>query len=75
MRYTIGVVGLGVMGANLARNMESRGIAVAGYDLDPAKTQAFAAGEGRTVIGATGIIDACAAFSIHLLICITSNGS
>jgi 6-phosphogluconate dehydrogenase len=53
MGYTIGVVGLGVMGANLARNMESRGIAVAGYDLDPAKTQAFAAGEGRTVIGAT----------------------
>jgi 6-phosphogluconate dehydrogenase len=53
MGYTIGVVGLGVMGANLARNMESRGIAVAGYDLDLAKTQAFAAGEGRTVIGAT----------------------
>jgi 6-phosphogluconate dehydrogenase len=52
MRYTIGVVGLGVMGANLARNMESRGIPVAGYDLDPAKTQAFAAGEGRKVMGA-----------------------
>jgi 6-phosphogluconate dehydrogenase len=52
MRYTIGVVGLGVMGANLARNMESRGIPVAGYDLDPAKTQAFAAGEGRNVLGA-----------------------
>jgi 6-phosphogluconate dehydrogenase len=53
MRYTIGVVGLGVMGANLARNMESRGIAVAGYDLDSAKTQAFAAGEGRNVMGAS----------------------
>ena len=53
MRYAIGVVGLGVMGANLARNIESRGIAVAGYDLDATKTTAFAAGEGRTVLGAS----------------------
>ncbi len=51
MKYAIGVVGLGVMGANLARNMESRGTAVAGYDLDPKKTEAFAAGDGRTVVG------------------------
>ena len=40
--YKIGVVGLGVMGANLARNIASRGFPVAGYDLDAAKTQAFA---------------------------------
>src|SRR5690606_3463466 len=33
------------------RNMESRGIAVAGYDLDPKKTEAFAAGDGRKVTG------------------------
>ena len=52
MTCVIGVVGLGVMGANLARNIESRGIAVAGYDLDPQKTKAFAAGEGRHVVGA-----------------------
>jgi 6-phosphogluconate dehydrogenase len=52
MKCAIGVVGLGVMGANLARNMESRGFAVAGYDLDAAKTTAFAAGEGRRVVGA-----------------------
>ncbi len=44
MTYKIGVVGLGVMGANLARNIASRGFAVAGYDLDAAKTHAFAAG-------------------------------
>jgi 6-phosphogluconate dehydrogenase len=44
MTYKIGVVGLGVMGANLARNIASRGFPVAGYDLDAAKTQAFAAG-------------------------------
>ena len=53
MKCAIGVVGLGVMGANLARNMESRGFAVAGYDLDAAKTTAFAAGEGRRVVGAS----------------------
>ena len=44
MTYKIGVVGLGVMGANLARNIASRGFAVAGYDLDVAKTQAFGVG-------------------------------
>ena len=41
MTYKIGVVGLGVMGANLARNMESKGFPVAGYDLDAAKRKAF----------------------------------
>ena len=45
MTYKIGVVGLGVMGANLARNIASKGFPVAGYDLDAAKTHAFAAGQ------------------------------
>ena len=45
MMYKIGVVGLGVMGANLARNIASKGFPVAGYDLDSAKTKAFAAGQ------------------------------
>ena len=40
----IGVVGLGVMGANLALNMERNGFRVAGYDLDPSKAQAFLKG-------------------------------
>ena len=44
MMYKIGVVGLGVMGANLARNIASKGFPVAGYDLDAAKTQAFVGG-------------------------------
>ncbi len=52
MTCDIGVVGLGVMGGNLARNIESRGFAAAGYDLSAAKTQAFAAGEGRRAVGA-----------------------
>jgi 6-phosphogluconate dehydrogenase len=44
MRCDIGVVGLGVMGSNLALNMERHGFRVAGYDLDSAKARAFAAG-------------------------------
>jgi len=47
MSDDIGVVGLGVMGANLARNIEGKGFAVAGYDLDAAKTQAFLDGPAR----------------------------
>ena len=53
MAYKIGIVGLGVMGANLALNMERNGFPVAGYDLDPAKTRAFveASGKGKNIIG------------------------
>ena len=49
----MGVVGLGVMGANLALNMERNGFPVAGYDLSAAKTQAFLQGpaKGKNVIG------------------------
>jgi len=46
MKYKIGIVGLGVMGHNLALNMERNGFPVAGYDLDAAKTQAFLEGPG-----------------------------
>jgi 6-phosphogluconate dehydrogenase len=35
----VAVIGLGVMGANLARNFASRGLRVAGYDRDPAPGQ------------------------------------
>ncbi len=49
----MGVVGLGVMGASLARNIESNGFAVAGYDLDAKKTKAFLEGpaKGKAIIG------------------------
>ena len=49
----MGVVGLGVMGASLARNMESKGFPVAGYDLDAAKTRAFIEGpaKGKSIAG------------------------
>jgi len=39
MSSDIGVVGLGVMGANLALNMERNGFRIAGYDLEAAKGQ------------------------------------
>ncbi|MBN1679245.1 MAG: NADP-dependent phosphogluconate dehydrogenase [Anaerolineae bacterium] len=40
-KYHIGMVGLGVMGGNLARNLVSKGFSVAGYDLDADKRAAF----------------------------------
>ena len=55
MAYAMGVVGLGVMGANLARNIESRGFPVAGYDLDAKKLQALLDGpaKGKAIAGAS----------------------
>ena len=44
MKCDIGVVGLGVMGGNLALNMERNGFRIAGYDLDAAKARAWAGG-------------------------------
>jgi 6-phosphogluconate dehydrogenase len=53
MTYKIGIVGLGVMGHNLALNMERNGFPVAGYDLDAAKTRAFLEGSGarKNIVG------------------------
>jgi 6-phosphogluconate dehydrogenase len=52
--YKIGVVGLGVMGGNLALNMERNGFPVVGYDLDAGKARAFVTGPGagRAVVAA-----------------------
>jgi 6-phosphogluconate dehydrogenase len=54
MQHKIGIVGLGVMGHNLALNIERHGFAVAGYDLDPDKTRALMAGPaaGKNITGA-----------------------
>ncbi len=40
MKYEIGMIGLGVMGRNLALNMERNGFGVIGFDIDPVKRQA-----------------------------------
>jgi 6-phosphogluconate dehydrogenase len=37
---SFGIIGLGVMGQNLALNIESKGFSVAGFDLDRAKSEA-----------------------------------
>jgi len=34
---TVGVVGLGIMGSAIARNLAAAGVAVRGYDIDPAR--------------------------------------
>jgi len=41
-KQQVGIVGLGVMGENLALNIESRGFSVAGFDLDGKKVESFA---------------------------------
>jgi len=63
MAYKIGVVGLGVMGHNLALNMERNGFPVAGYDLDAAKTRVFLSGPaaGRAIIGVSSPTELMAA--------------
>jgi 6-phosphogluconate dehydrogenase len=40
-KYHFGVIGLGVMGQNLARNLERNGFSVVGYDADAAKVNDF----------------------------------
>ena len=54
MTFKIGVVGLGVMGSNLALNMERNGFPVVGYDLDEKKTRTFLDGpaKGRQLVAA-----------------------
>jgi len=42
MQFDIGIVGLGVMGENLALNLERNGFSVSGFDLAPDKRQSFA---------------------------------
>jgi len=42
-KSAFGVVGLGVMGQNLALNVERNGFPVAGFDLDGAKQRQMAA--------------------------------
>jgi 6-phosphogluconate dehydrogenase len=42
VKQSFGIVGLGVMGENLALNIESRGFSVVGFDLDAKKVESFA---------------------------------
>ena len=59
----IGIIGLGVMGQMLARNMARHGFRVAGYDLDPDKVAAFQAHDGQRLLGLTTLGDFVAALA------------
>jgi 6-phosphogluconate dehydrogenase len=51
-KQNFGIVGLGVMGENLAINIERNGFSVVGFDLDAAKVESFAKRTaGRRAIG------------------------
>lgn len=53
-KYEIGIIGLGVMGCNLALNITDHHFSVAGYDNDPNKIDAFAkVGHGRAIFAAS----------------------
>lgn len=57
MNYTIGVVGLGVMGSNLARNIGRQGYSVAGYDIDSEKIRTLveSAGDDIPIVGVASL--------------------
>ena len=53
-----GIVGLGVMGENLALNIESRGFSVAGFDLDGKKVDNFSkCTQGKQVVAARSLTE------------------
>lgn len=56
-KQQIGVIGLAVMGKNLALNIESRGYSVSVFNRSPEKTEAFLADEakGKRFVGANNI--------------------
>lgn len=49
-QFDIGIIGLGVMGRNLALNMASHGFSVAGYDQDPVKAGRLSAMAGEMAL-------------------------
>ncbi len=57
MQYKIGVVGLGVMGHNIALNMERNGFSIVGYNRSWTKTESFIKGPaaGKNIIGVDSV--------------------
>ena len=57
-KQSFGMVGLGVMGENLALNIESHGFSVVGFDLDGKKVDNFAARtKGKQVVAARTVAE------------------
>jgi 6-phosphogluconate dehydrogenase len=62
---SFGIVGLGVMGENLALNIESRGYRVVGFDLDGRKVDDFAArGQGKHAVATRTVEDLLASLEV-----------
>ncbi len=63
--YDIGMVGLGVMGRNLALNIARKGFKVIGFDTDPAKVKALvdAAPAGQAVGGTSSLEELAASLA------------
>lgn len=56
-KYQIGVIGLGVMGANLMMNIVDKGFTVVGYDKDPDKVRSAMNGSGEKKIFCTNNVE------------------
>ena len=66
MSKTVGVIGLGIMGGAMARNLAERGWHVSGFDVDPARC-AEAKAAGVDVVGSAAAVAAAAPLIITSL--------
>lgn len=57
MQTDCGIVGLGIMGSAIAGNLISKGMTVAGYDVDPDALRRFADGGGQPCTSAGALVD------------------
>lgn len=61
--FQFGVVGLGVMGENLARNLMNNGFKIAVFDREAARVKKFSENYADTSFGSTSLADFCKALS------------
>ena len=54
---TVGIIGLGIMGGAIARNLVERGWIVVGFDTEPARRSELA-GAGVTIVDGTSAVAA-----------------
>lgn len=57
MSDTIGVIGLGVMGSAMSGHLIEAGFVVVGYDIDPAKVEAFSKRGGRAASSVSDVAE------------------
>ncbi len=65
-RETIGVVGLGLLGTALSERLLQGGFAVAGFDIDPARSRLLADRGGRPLASARDVARACGRLVLSL---------